>query len=161
MGTIDVKLFNDSEEAHQQLSDMYIEAARNSKQANVDADVQIGLGLLFYNAHAYTKAVDCFNAALSVRPDDYLLWNRLGATLANSGESELAIDAYYRALQLKPAFVRARYNLGVSCINVGCYKEAAEHFLSALSLHVVASSEVSRNVSMNLWDTLRKTFMLV
>jgi Flp pilus assembly protein TadD len=46
---------------------------------------------------------------------DFQLWNRLGATLANSGSPEEAIDAYRRALELKPSFTRAIYNLGVSC----------------------------------------------
>ncbi len=44
-----------------------------------------------------------------------MLWNRLGATLANGGHPEEAIDAYRRALELKPTFTRAIYNLGVSC----------------------------------------------
>lgn len=66
-----------------------------------------------------------------------MLWNRLGATLANSGKSEEAIDAYHRALDLKPTFVRARYNLGVSCINIGCYTEAAQHLLGSLAMHQV------------------------
>lgn len=86
---------------------------------------------------------------------------------------EEAIDAYYRALEINPSFVRGRYNLGVSCINIGCYKEAAEHLLGALSMHVVdgqsptISSDPSggnnghKNVSQNLWDTLRRTFILV
>jgi peroxin-5 len=43
--------------------------------------------------------------------------------LANSGKSEEAIEAYHHALDIKPTFVRARYNLGVSCINIGCYTE--------------------------------------
>jgi peroxin-5 len=48
----------------------------------------------------------------------------------------------------------------VSCINVGCYKEAAEHFLSALNMHA-ASIPNQRNVSNNLWDTLRRTLVMM
>ena len=99
-----------------------------------------------------------------------------------------------QALAIKPAFVRARYNLGVSCINIGCHKEAAEvshrarptiiahagalpgkvlnasfaehertghptqHLLSALAMH---GGGHQRNVSQNLWDTLRRTFIMM
>lgn len=58
---------------------------------------------------------------------DYLLWNRLGATLANGGDPEQAVDAYRRALEIKPTFTRAIANLGVACLNIGVYREAAEH----------------------------------
>ena len=89
-----------------------------------------------------------------MKPDDALLWNRLGATLgkkscfcltpqkkrkhttkstadiclfhffilhvlsANGDRSEEAIGAYRKALDIYPGFVRARYNLGISCINL-------------------------------------------
>lgn len=47
------------------------------------------------------------------------MWNRLGATLANGHRSEEAVDAYYNALHLSPGFIRARYNLGITCVNLG------------------------------------------
>lgn len=161
-------------DAHAQITSYFLKEIQQQGPDSRDANVQIGLGLLFYSIQDYEKTIDCFRAAVSLRPDDYLLWNRLGATLSNSGNSrrdcaltaldEAAIEAYDKALQLKPNFVRGRYNLGVSCMNIGCFKEAAEHFLSALSMHAEPfggdnSSQV--NISRTLWDTLNRTFLMV
>ncbi|KAJ3072180.1 Peroxisomal membrane signal receptor PTS1 [Podochytrium sp. JEL0797] len=148
-------------ELHESTTARFLQAVPLNN-GTVDADLQMGLGVLFYNRSEYDKVIDCFGAALRVRSGDYLLWNRLGATLANSGRSEEAIEAYRKSLQLKPSFVRCRYNLGVSCINIGCYQEAAEHLLGALSLHVVGDKSDALgyvNVSENLWDTLRRCFV--
>ncbi|KAL8885278.1 MAG: hypothetical protein Q9215_006852, partial [Flavoplaca cf. flavocitrina] len=148
--------FTDRNSLHEKVTSHFIRAAQLSPggDTTLDPDVQVGLGVLFYGCEEYTKAVDCFSAALASTteglsnspPQAHLLWNRLGATLANSGRSEEAIEAYEEALRLCPGFVRARYNLGVSCINVGCQEEAAQHLLGALAMHDVVEREGVRRV---------------
>ncbi|GET01918.1 TPR-like protein [Rhizophagus clarus] len=148
---------------HSRVTDLFLQAARSAPEGQeMDPDVQVGLGVLFYGSGEYDKAVDCFVAALNTRKDDYLLWNRLGATLANSGRPEDAIEAYHKALDFKPTFVRARYNLGVSCLNIGCYREAAEHLLGALSMHQTGLNGGSGvNTSNSLRETLNRTFLMM
>ncbi|KAG2229344.1 hypothetical protein INT48_004095, partial [Thamnidium elegans] len=151
-------------ELHDRVTDLFLTAARQAPDGQgMDPDVQVGLGVLFYGSGDLDKAIDCFVSALKGRPDDYLLWNRMGATLANNGRSEEAIDAYHKALELRPSFVRARYNIGVSCVNIGCYKEAAEHILTGLSMHKRGNgdSEEGINVSSNSWEMLRKAFIMM
>ncbi|TID17356.1 TPR-like protein [Venturia nashicola] len=181
-------------ELHEKVTNLFIRAAQLSPSGeSMDPDVQVGLGVLFYSADEFDKAVDCFEAALASTENGvvnneqnlHLLWNRLGATLANSGRSEEAIQAYERALELRPNFVRARYNLGVSCINIGVGEQAAGHLLGALAMHKVVENEarekakqiveiaagpggnvsdadvdrlLTQNQSTNLYDTLRRVF---
>ncbi|XP_071218750.1 PEX5-related protein isoform X1 [Salvelinus alpinus] len=131
---------------------LYQEAALLNTDG-VDPDLQTGLGVLFNLSSEFDKAVEAFNSALSVRPEDYLLWNRLGATLANGDHSEEAVEAYTRALELQPGFIRSRYNLGISCINLGAHKEAASNFLTALNQQ--RQSQSHQVMSANIWAALR------
>lgn len=67
-----------------------------------------------------------------MKPNDHTLWNKLGATQANSQKSHLAIEAYRKALQLKPNYVRAWVNLGIAFSNQKRHEEAAKYYLRAL-----------------------------
>ncbi|XP_030787648.1 PEX5-related protein isoform X11 [Rhinopithecus roxellana] len=145
------------------VKELYLEAAHQNGDT-IDPDLQTGLGVLFHLSGEFNRAIDAFNAALTVRPEDYSLWNRLGATLANGDRSEEAVEAYTRALEIQPGFIRSRYNLGISCINLGAYREAVSNFLTALSLQ-----RKSRNqqqvphpaISGNIWAALRIALSLM
>lgn len=81
------------------------------------------------------------------------------------------MNAYFNALEINPLYVRARYNLAISFINVKEYREAAEHLLAALALQIGETSTITRDglnskdnsfhgttegvMSSNIWETLR------
>eukprot|EP01112_Ceratiomyxa_fruticulosa_P002552 TRINITY_DN1267_c0_g1_i2.p1 TRINITY_DN1267_c0_g1~~TRINITY_DN1267_c0_g1_i2.p1 ORF type:complete len:728 (-),score=159.12 TRINITY_DN1267_c0_g1_i2:55-2013(-) len=143
--------YADTWKRHATVSQRFLEAAR-MRPEDPDPEVQTILGLLYNLSYEYDKAVDCFKAALTKRPDDYLLWNKLGATLANSNRSEEALGAYFKALEGKPTYVRARANLGISYLALNMYPEAARNFLGALEMHPEAQ---------HIWDNLMMVFRLL
>jgi peroxin-5 len=55
--------------ANQRLTDSFLALARDQITAGVvDADVQVGLGVLYYQTGEFERARDCWVAALGVRP---------------------------------------------------------------------------------------------
>ncbi|KAJ1929217.1 hypothetical protein IWQ60_001388 [Tieghemiomyces parasiticus] len=174
-------LAGDSRRKHQYIEQLFLSAARQglaSSGGQPDADVQVALGVLFHITEDYAKATDCFQTALNLRPQEYLLWNKLGATLANARQPQRAMDAYFTALELNPSYVRARYNLAISSINLGLHREAAEHLLGALALQTrggqqtsprpgnadgkrPAADDVGSRISSNLWSTLKMTMQIM
>ncbi|KAF6163599.1 hypothetical protein GIB67_022164 [Kingdonia uniflora] len=74
-----------------QVARLFNEAAQISSD---DADVHIVLGVLYNLSREYDKVIGSFRTALILKPRDYSLRNKLGATQANSVQSAEAILAY-------------------------------------------------------------------
>lgn len=148
------------------VQNIFLKAVQQSPQV-IDPEIQGALGVLFNLSSEYDKAADCFRAALQVKPDSAKLWNRLGASLANGNQSVEAVEAYQRALAIEPGYIRARYNVGIICINLKAYKEAAEHFLTALNHQATSmarsgldKSSSGNQMSDTIWSTLRMAVSL-
>lgn len=76
--------------------------------------IQSGLAILFFIKREYEVSIDLFNRALNLDPTNYLLMNKVGATLAHLGRAEEAIKFYHRALDIRPNYVRVWVNLGIA-----------------------------------------------
>ncbi|XP_053664797.1 peroxisomal targeting signal 1 receptor [Anopheles marshallii] len=149
------------------VQELFIKAVQQSP-TEIDADIQEALGVLFNLSSEFNKAVDCFNAVLQVRPESSKAWNRLGASLANGNRALEAVDAYQRALAFHPGFIRARFNVGVICVNLKAYKEAAEHLLTALNMQANSAARsglkvqsMSNQMSGAIWSLLRMVLSLM
>eukprot|EP00326_Haptolina_ericina_P008332 CAMPEP_0181221100 /NCGR_PEP_ID=MMETSP1096-20121128/29204_1 /TAXON_ID=156174 ORGANISM="Chrysochromulina ericina, Strain CCMP281" /NCGR_SAMPLE_ID=MMETSP1096 /ASSEMBLY_ACC=CAM_ASM_000453 /LENGTH=524 /DNA_ID=CAMNT_0023313675 /DNA_START=85 /DNA_END=1659 /DNA_ORIENTATION=+ len=130
----------------QQVTSLFLRAAELSPQS---ADIHAVLGVLYNLSREYPLAIEAFEAALKLRPTDYSLWNKLGATQANAMSCEAAVPCYVHALELKPQYVRALSNLGISYGNMRSYEAAAQCYLKALSLNPDAK---------HIWNYLSMTF---
>lgn len=157
---------NVDENHYSYVRDKFVEAARMSPN-NPDPEVQCALGVLFNIRGEYEKAVDCFKAALSVKSDDSLLWNRLGATLANGNKSDEAVIAYRKALEISPGFLRSRYNLAISLIHLNTYEEAAKQLIQILNMQAAGRGSKNTQIrtrsitSTAIWNTLRTVATLL
>jgi peroxin-5 len=102
------------------------------------SDVWEALGVVYNVSRDYPAAVEAFTNAIRLRPGDYQLYNKLGATLANSQQSDRALPIYQQALQIKPKYARAWLNLAIAHSNLQNYNEAARCYLQTLSLNPAA-----------------------
>ena len=144
---------------HEDVVDLFEQALLSSLgNSQEKGDLHVAAGILYHLAEQYSVSVRHFKIALSLQSDNPMLWNKLGATLANGDRSEEAVHAYKEALRLYPNYVRCRYNMGIACMNLKSFPEACEHFLIALKLQ--SQGRGPSATAWNLWNTLRLAIML-
>ena len=65
---------------------------------------------------------------------DESYWDKKGVALSDTGKYEQAIEAFNRALEIKPDYYKAWKNKGIALRKFGKYKEAIEAYDKALKI---------------------------
>lgn len=136
------------------------------ERAPQDADIRIVMGVLHNLNREYSKAAETLRHAVMLRPNDPGLWNKLGATLANGGESDDALRAYRRSVDINPALVRAWVNVGTAYSNRGEFPKAARYYLKSVAMaeeEATSASEkgiiATQDRMAHVWGYLRTTLI--
>ena len=78
------------------------------------------------------EAIDVLKPAIQRSPANALLWNSLGAVLAEDGDHATAEIFFTEATRLDPGFFKARYNLANALVDRGAVAEGLEHLDAVL-----------------------------
>ncbi|HVM59723.1 MAG TPA: tetratricopeptide repeat protein [Verrucomicrobiae bacterium] len=97
-----------------------------------EADFRTGVAL--YEAGKVREAVQEYEQALRLDPDNVEAHNNLGNNLLRSGKIQEAIGQYEQTLRLKPDFAEAHDNLGLARQESGNISEAMEQYEQAFRL---------------------------
>jgi tetratricopeptide (TPR) repeat protein len=89
-------------------------------------------GISLARAGQHKRALEAFDEALKLKPDDSAIWYTKGIILDELGHHDEAIKAFDKALQYKPNFASACNAKGIALGDLGRYKEALQSFEEAL-----------------------------
>ena len=120
---------------------------------SLDPHIQIALGILFFSVAEYQKASDCFCSAISflsspssavsvaearraedIQVEMWRLWNCYATCMGRLGKKmeKEAVRAYEEALRLKPGCRKVRYNIAITHLKSGRYREVVGMLLDLL-----------------------------
>lgn len=153
--------------SHNDYDDVFSQLNSLAAESPNDVDVFVILGILHNLDRDYKAATVALRHAVTLRPSAPNLWNKLGATLANGGNSDDALRAYRKAVDLQPALVRAWVNVGTAYSNRAEFAKAMRYYLKAISMSQtnLADSGISTagkdglDSMLHVWGYLRSTLI--
>ena len=82
----------------------------------------------------YYEAMQAYDMAIAIDPQDVVAWNNKGDVLRLQGKYDEAIEALDKAIKIDPELAVAWYNKGLARDNQGKYDEAIEAYDEAIKL---------------------------
>lgn len=95
---------------------------------DTDFDSLMREGIEAFNIGRSGRAVECFDAAVSIHPEYADVRFKLGLALLREGRSEEARAQFLEALRINEHYTEARFYLGVAYLDGKMYREALPHF---------------------------------
>jgi len=93
-----------------------------------------GLGNVLVQKKRVPEAIEQFEWALKIKPDDAEAHNNLGNALVQAGRTSEATEQFEQALKLNPKLAGAHGNWGNALMQAGRVREAMEQYEQALKL---------------------------
>jgi tetratricopeptide (TPR) repeat protein len=111
-----------------------VEALEELAETRGHIEDWINFGNACQAVDCYKEAVEAYDRALALRPDQARVWHYRGYALGELGRLEEELESINRALALKPDHAKAWYNRGIALGRLGRHEEALESFDRALAL---------------------------
>jgi len=99
-----------------------------------DTTEDFKLGNEYYDKGDYDKAIDCYQKAIDIKPDDEAYYN-MGIVYDAKGDYDKAIEYYQKAIELNPNDNETYYNMGNAYYNKGDYEKAIECYQKAIEIN--------------------------
>ncbi len=132
-----IRHYNHAVELHQS---GFLNQAIAEYRAAIEADKRMeeaysNLGLIYAAQRNYTKAIESFNKALSLRPARPTTLNGLGTVLYARGKIKEAMEKWQQTVEIDPKFAPAYYNIGNAFENDKDNQAAIEAYAKALKVN--------------------------
>ena len=99
-----------------------------------NADAHKGIGLILFDQKNYGKAINAFNASLTLYPGQYDVSSLIAWSQFRNGDMDAAITGFEKQVAINPYIADAHYGLGLALNKKGEKKPAMEQFYSVISL---------------------------
>lgn len=114
--------------------DRKIELYTEVLKISPDADAYNNRGNAYDDKGVYDKAIDDYNHAIELRPDEVIAYNNRGVAYSKIGDYRKAMKDYNQAIRIKPNYVEAYNNRGNVYSAIGNYQKAIDDYTYAISL---------------------------
>jgi len=108
----------------------------------------VNLGLMYDEQQNFTKAIETFEHASRLEPQNPDVWSHLGNTYTTQGNHAKAAELYRKALAIDPNAVHALYSMGVAFADAGIFREAVQYWTRVKELD--PNGELGKNATENV-----------